>query len=97
MLVERWEEPQGRQRQVQRTIAGTDSAVRSEDDVRNSARITWSHGEDPWFGALGRANLLFWDDAGEHTRGPWRLYGGHRLWTTRPDADESEEAVPARR
>ncbi|MDQ3364991.1 MAG: hypothetical protein M3680_06150 [Myxococcota bacterium] len=43
------------------------------------------------FGTVGRDNLLYWDDAGEHRHGEWRMYGGHRLWTTRPDADESEE------
>lgn len=42
-----------------------------------------------WFGA--RENLLYWDDAGEHRAGEWRLYGGHRLWVTRPGADESAE------
>ena len=36
-------------------------------------------------------NLLYWDHAGERHRGEWKLYGGHRLWTTRPLADESEE------
>jgi hypothetical protein len=43
------------------------------------------------FGLLGRASLLYWDEAGAHRHGDFRLYGGHRLWTTRPDADESEE------
>lgn len=42
-----------------------------------------------WFGRT--ENLLFWDDRGRHRRKDWRLYGGHRLWLTRPDADESEE------
>jgi hypothetical protein len=44
-----------------------------------------------WFGRGDRENLLYWDAAGEHRRGAWRLYGGHRLWITRPLADESEE------
>lgn len=44
-----------------------------------------------WFGLRDRDNLLYWDAAGEHRRGDWRLYGGHRLWITRPLADESEE------
>lgn len=44
-----------------------------------------------WFGWRDRENLLYWDAAGEHRRGAWRLYGGHRLWITRPRADESEE------
>lgn len=44
-----------------------------------------------WFGSADRENVLYWDAAGEHRRGAWRLYGGHRLWITRPLADESEE------
>lgn len=63
--------------------------------VERGSRLVIVHAIGPriaWVGALGRGNLLFWDDAGRHTRGAWRLYGGHRLWTTRPDADESEEA-----
>jgi hypothetical protein len=44
-----------------------------------------------WFGLRDRENVLYWDAAGEHRRGDWRLYGGHRLWITRPLADESEE------
>jgi hypothetical protein len=42
-----------------------------------------------WFGR--ELNTLFWDRKDVHRRGAWRLRGGHRLWTTRPDADESEE------
>jgi hypothetical protein len=44
-----------------------------------------------WFGYRERENLLYWDAAGEHRRGAWQLYGGHRLWVTRPLADESAE------
>jgi hypothetical protein len=44
-----------------------------------------------WFGLREQDNLLYWDSAAEHRRGSWRLYGGHRLWITRPLADESEE------
>ncbi len=43
------------------------------------------------FGRPGGSNLLFWDDAGERARGEWRLRGGHRVWVTRPYADESME------
>lgn len=48
-----------------------------------------------WFGPRGGRNLLFWDAAGEHARGPWRLRGGHRVWLTRPLADETEETYGA--
>lgn len=44
-------------------------------------------------------NILFWDDntpdETEHKRVEWILYGGKRVWTTRPFADESEEAYAA--
>lgn len=35
-------------------------------------------------------NLLFWAP-GKHRRGAWDLMGGHRVWVTRPGADEAEE------
>ena len=63
--------------------------------IERRTRLMMVHELGPriaWFGGLGLDNLLFWDNRGEHTRGPWRLLGGHRLWATRPDADESEEA-----
>jgi len=44
-----------------------------------------------WFGRTNGENLLYWDEQGTHRRGLWQLRGGHRLWTTRPGADESEE------
>jgi len=62
--------------------------------VDEGTRLVIVHGVGPriaWLGALDGANLLFWDERGTHGRGAWRLYGGHRLWVTRPDADESEE------
>lgn len=63
--------------------------------VDRRSRLVIVHAVGPriaWFGARAGDNLLFWDDAGQHRRGPWRMYGGHRLWVTRPGADESEEA-----
>lgn len=42
---------------------------------------------------LGRPdgeNLLYWDPNNLH-RDNWQLHGGHRLWITRPGADENEE------
>ncbi|HEU0034962.1 MAG TPA: hypothetical protein VFQ53_30260 [Kofleriaceae bacterium] len=62
--------------------------------VHRRTRLVVVHEVGPriaWFGAVGGANLLFWDDANEHARGGWRLRGGHRLWVTRPLADEAEE------
>ena len=63
--------------------------------VERRTRVVIVHAIGPriaWFGLLDHDNLLYWDTAGKHARGDWRLYGGHRLWITRPGADESEEA-----
>lgn len=63
--------------------------------VDRGTRMVIVHAVGPRIAAFGSAHansLLFWDRAHVHTRGAWRLYGGHRLWITRPDADESEEA-----
>ena len=40
-------------------------------------------------------NLLFWDSPKKYQRGEWLLRGGHRVWGTRPLADESEECYAA--
>ena len=39
----------------------------------------------------GNGNILYWDRSGA-ARGNWKLMGGHRVWLTRPMADESEDA-----
>ncbi len=43
------------------------------------------------FGAAKGRNLLFWDHERKYKRKEWHLYGGHRVWATRPGADEAEE------
>jgi hypothetical protein len=43
-----------------------------------------------FFGKPSGRNLLFWDRQGLG-HGEWRLMGGHRVWATRPRADESED------
>src|SRR4051812_26203932 len=43
-----------------------------------------------FFGRPGGKNLLLWKP-GKYRRGKWDLLGGHRLWATRPGADEAEE------
>jgi hypothetical protein len=47
-----------------------------------------------YLGRPGGDNLLHWrvDNGG---RKGWRLLGGHRVWATRPMADESEDAYAA--
>ena len=57
-------------------------------------RLVVVHSIGPRIAFFGRArgeNFLYWDRAGEHRRGDWRLYGGHRFWVARTGADESEE------
>ena len=52
------------------------------------------------FGMPNGRNLLFWDYSPpvgsepwprKYHRGEWNLMGGHRVWATRPGADEGEE------
>jgi hypothetical protein len=40
-------------------------------------------------------NLLFWDYERKYQRKDWFLLGGHRVWHTRPGADEGEETYVA--
>lgn len=42
------------------------------------------------FLGVGEENLLYWQKDGV-IRGEWHLHGGHRVWLTRPMADESED------
>ena len=56
-------------------------------------RLVAITGRGPRLAFWGRpngANLLYWAP-GKHRRGNWDMLGGHRLWTTRPGADEAEE------
>ena len=43
-----------------------------------------------FLGQPGGPNLLLWAP-GTYQRGEWDLTGGHRVWITRPGADEAEE------
>ncbi|MDP3447340.1 MAG: hypothetical protein Q8S22_04680 [Eubacteriales bacterium] len=43
-----------------------------------------------FFGKADGPNLLYWDKDGPSRNG-WKLFGGHRVWLTRPMADESED------
>jgi hypothetical protein len=40
-------------------------------------------------------NLLYWDYPRKYKRNQWHLMGGHRVWATRPLADEGEETYAA--
>jgi hypothetical protein len=48
-----------------------------------------------FFGRPDGENLLYWTTSNKGDYGDWRLHGGHRVWTTRPMADESEDAYAA--
>ncbi len=43
-----------------------------------------------WYSKQGEENLLYWHKDGI-VRDDWKLYGGHRVWISRPMADESED------
>ena len=42
-----------------------------------------------FWGRPDGGNLMLWGP-GKYFRGPWELMGGHRLWVSRPGADEAE-------
>jgi hypothetical protein len=77
------------------TIRRTAHAGLAAVEIRHGGqRLVAVHEVGPriaWYGRDGGDNLLYWDERGEHARGAWSLRGGHRLWVTRPGADESEE------
>ncbi len=47
-----------------------------------------------FLGRTGGPNLLYWAP-GKHRRGEWDILGGHRVWITRPGADEAEDTYAA--
>lgn len=56
-------------------------------------RLVAVHGKGPriaFWGRNGGENLLLWQP-GKYVRKQWDLMGGHRLWISRPGADEAEE------
>lgn len=58
--------------------------------VTSSVKLVLVYGIGPriaYFGKTGGDNLLFWRT--EDNGNGWKLYGGHRVWITRPFADES--------
>lgn len=62
--------------------------------LTSEARLVLVTGCGPriaFFGRPGGENILYWDrDAVQN--GEWKLHGGHRVWITRPYADEAVDA-----
>jgi len=71
------------------TFEGVDAVEIVTSEVRVVA-ITAFGPRIAFLGRPGGANLLYWAP-GKHRRGEWDLRGGHRVWFTRPGADEAEE------
>lgn len=61
-------------------------------------RMVMVTGCGPRIAFLGRIdseeNILYWDKDNV-SRNDWKLHGGHRVWITRPMADESEDTYMA--
>jgi hypothetical protein len=65
--------------------------------VTPALRISATRDIGPRIAFLGKPdgeNILLWNP-GEYTRGAWDLRGGHRVWMTRPMADECEDTYAA--
>jgi hypothetical protein len=65
--------------------------------ITKQARAVLIYGVGPriaFYGLPGGENLLYWDKDAV-ARGDWKLRGGHRLWLTRPSADESVDTYVA--
>lgn len=71
------------------TFDGLDAVELTTDRCRMIV-LTGAGPRIAWFSKPDGENLLYWDKNGAQ-RGAWRLYGGHRVWLTRPMADESED------
>lgn len=78
--------------QISRTVFGRHKAVELKTAAFRMVVVTDMGPRIAHFSPLKGANLLFWDGKNKYSRGKWLLKGGHRVWTTRPGADESEES-----
>ena len=69
------------------------NGFQSVEILTNSIRLVITTEFGPRIGFWGRPdneNLLLWA-SGKYFRNKWELVGGHRVWVTRPLADECEE------
>ena len=79
---------------VRRIKFGGLAAVELKTAALRLVAITTKGPRIAYFGKADGANLLMWQP-GKYFRGPWELMGGHRLWVSRPGADEAEETYAA--
>lgn len=71
------------------TIESADAVELRTPALRLVAVSAWGP-RIAFLGKPGGDNLLLWKP-GTYTRGQWDLRGGHRVWVTRPGADECED------
>ena len=76
--------------QVRRLTFQGDKAVELRTRALRLVVVTARGPRIAFLGVPGGENLLLWSPR-KYRRGAWDLMGGHRLWTARPGADESEE------
>lgn len=77
--------------EIRKTEFGGLAAVELTTDRCRLIAVTQVGPRIAWFSRPGGPNLLYWEPEGA-ARGAWKLYGGHRVWLTRPMADETEDA-----
>lgn len=76
--------------QIENTVFDGLEAVRVRTEALELVVTTQVGPRIAFFARAGGENLLYWDKDGVQ-RGAWKLYGGHRVWITRPLGDESED------
>lgn len=76
--------------QVRRLTFQGDRAVELRTRSLRLIAVTARGPRIAFLGTPTGENLLLWSPR-QYRRGAWDLMGGHRLWTARPGADESEE------
>jgi len=76
--------------ELSRTTFEGEDAVELQTDALRLVAIQGFGPRIAFLGKPGGENVLLWQP-GEYTRGEWDLRGGHRVWATRPLADECED------
>jgi len=79
---------------VKRIKFGGQAAVELKTAAVRLVVLTAKGPRIAFWGRPDGGNLMLWGP-GKYFRGPWELMGGHRLWVSRPGADEAEETYAA--